>query len=1031
MRIFARLNGQITDLYSNLFVMKIFKALFSGWFMGLLLVAFAFAVGYATFIENDHGAEASKLLVYNARWFELLLLLMVVNFTGMIFTKKLYLKNKLNVLAIHIALIIIIIGAGVTRYVGFEGQMHIRDGETANTFQSTTMYFQARYVEDGQQRLVSKPVLLTRAKSQLAELNFTLNGEAVTANINEYSPNTQEFLIAAEKGEPYVSIAIGSFDGNFRFYLKEGESRLLYDIGFSFGDTTIPDLVQIIRRDDGLFVRTPQLDSARLGQRKPFTRLDKGVIVHHDEVSFVVTEYFENGKIVFQHVDEEEGQGQPMATANVNGQHFFLPIGEEKSVMLNGNEVFIGIGYKTLELPFAVRLNKFELERYPGSMSPSSFLSDVTVIDEANKKEFDYDIFMNHVLQYEGYRFFQSSYDEDEQGTVLSINHDAWGTAISYTGYFLLFATLLISFFTKKTRFARISQQLKEVHATRKKMATAFLILVSSGFGMQNAFAQNEAFQKHAESFGEVFVMNGQGRIEPINTLAGQVIVKLSKKDSYNNMSSTAVFLSMISDRDHWKTEAIIKVPEESIQKLLGISGSNASYNDFVDETGGYKLSKAVEEAYQKKPSMRSQHDKGIINVDERLNVFFMVMNYTSLQFFPTINGTVYSWVNPKDLHKQFGHGSENGDLFEAYLNDLTEAKSTGNFDQADASLQRIKTFQIKNAGDVLPSATKLKMEVFYNKTNIFKRLFPFYMLIGSVFVALFFIQTFKPSAEFNRLRKVLLVFLAIAFALQTLGLGLRWYISGHAPWSNGYESMIYISWATLLAGFVFMKRSVITIGVTALLAGITLLTAHMSWLNPELTNLVPVLKSHWLTIHVATITASYGFLGLGCMVAFLNLCLMIFRNEKNLLRINLALKELMLIIELSITVGLILLVIGNFLGGIWANESWGRYWGWDPKESWTLVTIILYSFTLHLTLIPAIRNSFSFSFMSFISFGAVLMTYFGVNYYLTGLHSYAAGEAPAVPTALYYVAGAIALISLLAARNEWSYGKLEKKQKK
>ena len=185
MWIFARLNGQITDLYSNLFVMKIFKALFSGWFMGLLLVAFAFAVGYATFIENDHGAEASKLLVYNARWFELLLLLMVVNFTGMIFTKKLYLKNKLNVLAIHIALIMIIICAGVTRYVGFEGQMHIRNGETENTFQSTTMYFQARYVEDGQQRLVSKPVLLTRAKSQLADVNYSNNDEPVTAKVNE------------------------------------------------------------------------------------------------------------------------------------------------------------------------------------------------------------------------------------------------------------------------------------------------------------------------------------------------------------------------------------------------------------------------------------------------------------------------------------------------------------------------------------------------------------------------------------------------------------------------------------------------------------------------------------------------------------------------------------------------------------------------------------------------------------------------------------------------------------------------------
>jgi ABC-type transport system involved in cytochrome c biogenesis permease subunit len=216
-------------------------------------------------------------------------------------------------------------------------------------------------------------------------------------------------------------------------------------------------------------------------------------------------------------------------------------------------------------------------------------------------------------------------------------------------------------------------------------------------------------------------------------------------------------------------------------------------------------------------------------------------------------------------------------------------------------------------------------------------------------------------------------------------------------------------------------------LGVTSLLAGITLLTAHMSWLNPELTNLVPVLKSHWLTIHVATITASYGFLGLGCMVAFLNLLLMIFRTKANAERLNLALKELMLIIEMALMSGIVLLVIGNFLGGIWANESWGRYWGWDPKESWTLVTIILYSFTLHLTLIPAIRNTFTFSFMSFVSFGAVLMTYFGVNYYLTGLHSYAAGDTPELPIWFFYVVAGIAIISIAAALNEVRFQRMKK----
>ena len=230
---------------------------------------------------------------------------------------------------------------------------------------------------------------------------------------------------------------------------------------------------------------------------------------------------------------------------------------------------------------------------------------------------------------------------------------------------------------------------------------------------------------------------------------------------------------------------------------------------------------------------------------------------------------------------------------------------------------------------------------------------------------------------------------------------------------------MIYIGWGTMLAGFVFMRQSPIVISIACLITAVILLTAHMSWLNPEITNLVPVLKSYWLTFHVATITASYSFLALGCLIGFLNLLIMIFRNKSNLLRVNLTLKELTLIIELSLTVGLILLVIGNFLGGIWANESWGRYWGWDPKETWSLVTIIVYSFVLHMRLIPGLRSTFSFNFLSMFAFASVLMTYFGVNYYLSGLHSYASGDPVPVPTFVYYTVGIMLAISALAWYND------------
>ena len=460
------------------------------------------------------------------------------------------------------------------------------------------------------------------------------------------------------------------------------------------------------------------------------------------------------------------------------------------------------------------------------------------------------------------------------------------------------------------------------------------------------------------------------------------------------------------------------------VQRLLGITGDYASFMDFVNEQGQYKISAQVNAAQIKKPALRSTFDKAIINIDERFNVFYMVLQGGYLKIFPIENDPDNKWATAQEYHDLKGHGTEEGDIFEVYLQTLDEARASGNYQEANNIIAKISRDQLRFAGAILPSATKVKFEIFYNKINIFKTLFPVYLVIGILLVAIFFLQTFKPSLEFKLISKILLWVLIISFVAQSLGLAVRWYISGHAPWSNGYESMIYIAWATILAGFMFMKRSSVTLGVAAILAGITLLTAHMSWLNPELTNLVPVLKSYWLTIHVATITASYGFLGLACLVGFLNMAIMIFKNNKNQFRVNLTLKELSLIIEMSLSVGLVLLVIGNFLGGIWANESWGRYWGWDPKETWTLVTIILYSFTLHLTLIPSIRSTFTFSFLSFISFGAVLMTYFGVNFYLSGLHSYANGDPVQVPTFVYYSLVIVGIISVLAGYNESKFDK-------
>jgi cytochrome c-type biogenesis protein CcsB len=252
-------------------------------------------------------------------------------------------------------------------------------------------------------------------------------------------------------------------------------------------------------------------------------------------------------------------------------------------------------------------------------------------------------------------------------------------------------------------------------------------------------------------------------------------------------------------------------------------------------------------------------------------------------------------------------------------------------------------------------------------------------------------------------------------YLFHTFGLAIRWYIAGHSPMSNGYESMIFISWVTLLAGFIFSRKSAFALSATAVLASMTLMVAHLSFMDPEITNLVPVLKSYWLTLHVSVITGSYGFLGLGAILGLIIMILLLFSNQGNRERISATIDELTVINYKSLTLGLYFLTIGTFLGAVWANESWGRYWGWDPKETWSLITIIIYSIVIHSRNIPGMKDIFTFNLLSLFAFSAVLMTYFGVNYYLSGMHSYAAGDPVPVPTFVYVAVIILAVLSLAA----------------
>jgi len=312
-------------------------------------------------------------------------------------------------------------------------------------------------------------------------------------------------------------------------------------------------------------------------------------------------------------------------------------------------------------------------------------------------------------------------------------------------------------------------------------------------------------------------------------------------------------------------------------------------------------------------------------------------------------------------------------------------------------------------------NSSRIQSEILLNKLSVFNRLAGIYFIIGLLLLGLLFYQVFYPQKKISLFIKGLLMVLLVGFIFHTLGLGLRWYVSARAPWSNGYESMIYIAWTASLAGLLFARKSLGGLTATVLLAAIFLGVSGLSFLDPEITPLVPVLKSYWLTIHVSLEAGSYGFLLLGALIGLINLALISAMNSKNKQRVKSIVKQMSYRSELILIVGLFMLSIGTYLGGIWANESWGRYWGWDAKETWALVSILVYAFILHMRFVPGLKGFYKYNVASVIGLYSIVMTYFGVNYYLSGLHSYATGDPVPIPTWAYYLTAFIILLSLFA----------------
>ena len=1026
------LSVQLLSLPNNFYriisMKKISSFLFSMLFTGILVVIFAVAIGYATFIENDYGTVTAKILIYNSLWFEILLFIICINLVGSIFANKLIAQKRWPGVLLHFSFVIIFIGAGITRYYGYEGMMHIREGGSSNSFVSDPTFITIKASKGNETVVKEKQVMFSPYTANRFSEKIEVGGRHIHIKNAGFMPSAEEILVTDPAGSPFVSI-LAVADGTVRndFLLQPGETKKMGNITFGLevpGNTTdinfsLKNGILFVSASDSLTVLE------MMGQEPITVAQDTSIEISTQKayslgnISFAVKQYLTKGISKLNYLAPENNMvnkdafqavitsGASTKTMNVFGAKG--EVGEYFTTHVDGIEISVSYGSKTIEIPFSIYLTDFQLERYPGSNSPSSYASEVVVKDQNIEKPFR--IYMNNILKYSGYRFFQSSYDRDEKGTILSVNYDSLGTSVSYFGYFIMAIGMVFIFFNKNSRIKSLIKTSAKLREERKKF---FAVIV---FGLLFAFnsnAQNPQYNKeHVSEFAKLLVQTSKGRIEPVNTLASEIMRKVAKKDSWEGMSSTEVFLEIQANPEKWKNIPFIKVGNPELRKILNISENYISFNSLFNmTTGEYKLNHLVHTTYEKKASTRNKFDKEVINVDERANIMMGVLTGTFLTIFPVPGDDNHKWIHIGEAKLL---GSQNETFAQNTLSAYLGAVAKADWTTAKSQLEKLANFQQTEGAKIIPHKTKINLEVFYNNANIFGKLSRIFMLFGLIMLILNLATIFNPEFKFGMIKKISVWLVFLLFLVQTAGMGIRWYISGHAPWSNGYESMVFISWATLLAGIIFYSRSEITISLTTLLAGLTLMVAGMSWMNPEITPLVPVLKSYWLIVHVAIITSSYGFLGIGALLGMLNLILIVSRRKANMVRVNHTIKELVNVIDISLIVGLILLTLGSFLGGVWANESWGRYWGWDPKETWALVTILVYTFISHMHKIPGFRGSFAVSAASLVGFSSVLMTYFGVNYYLSGLHSYAQGEPPPVPSGVY-IAVVVVIVLIVAA---------------
>lgn len=643
-------------------------------------------------------------------------------------------------------------------------------------------------------------------------------------------------------------------------------------------------------------------------------------------------------------------------------------------------------GMKEEKLPFSLYLQKFEAKMHDGTNAVADYSSKFTVIDGDDKSEGE--VSMNNIYSHRSYRLYQSSYDEDGKGSVLAINADPYGIPVTYTGYALLFISLVWMLFDPKGGYRKL---LKSPLLKKGALITALILSMgniqtlhaeSATGNLQNAVLPKET----AEKFGELHILYND-RICPVQTFALDFCKKIYGARSYQGLTAEQVLSGWVFYGNTWANEPFIKIKSGEMKTAMNLP-DYASLNTFFNrEMGGYTIGQYVQEYYNGQQDKFHQQAADIdgkiqIIMELREGISLKVLPYTftknvkATKDHPFIKAGTTTWFSPVDKLPQaveHQHALYIRNVFSLLNGDV----KAGNTSRVNEFFVKMKKYQEVSSGNSLPTGTQYKAERINNAFPFATILFMANLTLG--FIALFYtIYRMTKKREIKVLNIALPILLGVSFLALTFGLALRWIISGNVPMSNGYESMLTVAWFVMLISILMQLRIRIVMVFGFLISGFFLLVSHINQMDPAIGQMMPVLNSPLLSIHVSIIMMSYALLSLTFICGIMGICLRSHGEELQ------ALSRIFLYPALT-TMG-----FGIFIGAIWANVSWGNYWSWDSKETWALITFMIYAVVVHTQSLPVFRKPLVYHIYITLAFLSIAMTYFGVNYFLTGMHSYA-----------------------------------------